>query len=658
LHRTSDFARTRHAPIVARLLLALVLLASGLAPLLQTSGDPLSSSSTGSVVGAKGKDKHTGDARGKRPDRPDRQTGRGEDHRQAGTQRDGGLKGAPPELDAAAIASENAESVAGLECGEFDAVRTDDRVYCTHGEDPPVIAGDPDAEGAAMPRSVPSVLCLDDGVSGPRVQLVYVRRNDRPSRYAELQPNFRRFAAEMDLIFNQSARKTGGTLRVRYVTDANCQVDVQELVVAPPSLDRFGTLIQKMESAGYDELDRKYLMLVDERIFCGVATYAGGRHADKPNSQSHDFTGYARVDIPCWDAGSMAHELSHTLGAVQLSAPNTSGGGHCIDEWDVLCYSDQPFKPRMRTICEDGTQDFRLDCGNDDYFAANPAAGSYLSRHWNLARSRYLTDGPEIACADAAHEPDDAYWYWFWDVPMRKFEVGASEQHAFCQEPGDTDWIRFDGKAGVSYQIETTALAPGVDTRLVLYRGFVEQGWREMDQFAVNDNRAEGDLSSAIVFTAPSEGSYLVGVSDAGNEVGPEQTYTLSVWESASPGSFHLSISRTRGKPKSTFALTARGLAPGGTLKVWWEGQDKSRPLGELTAGADGSASAVYRVPDNADSRIYQVEAVSSDGRAASADFRVLSASGKGDGKAKGQDKNRGKAKQRGKGKKRGRRNR
>lgn len=647
MHRSFATARARTACVIACLLLALVFLAGGIAPLVRTSNDPGSSSATISAVDAKSKDTRAGSDRARTRDRNGRETRRGGNDRRSAERRDGGLKGAPPELDAATIAEENAESVAGLECGDFDTVRIGDRVYCTHGEDPPIIASGGDAESAVAPRAAPSVLCLDDGVSGPRVQLVYVRRNDRPSRYAELLPNFRRFAAEMDLIFNQSARKTGGTLRIRYVTDATCQVDVKELVVAPPSLEGFGSLIQKMENAGYDELDRKYLMLVDERVYCGVATYAGGRHADKPDTQSHDFTGYGRVDVPCWDAGSMAHELSHTLGAVQLSAPNTSGGGHCIDEWDVLCYSDQPFKPRMRIVCEDGTQDFRLDCGNDDYFAANPAPGSYLDRYWNMARSRYLTEGSEIACADAAYEPDDAYWYWFWDVPMREFTVGGSEQHAFCPEPGDTDWIRFDGKAGVSYLIETTGLAPGVDTRLVLYRGFVEQGWKGMDQFAVNDDRANGDPSSAIVFTAPSDGSYLVGISDGGGAVGHTQTYTLSVRETTAPGSFALSLSRTRGKPKSTFALDASGLSPGSTVKVWWKRQEKTRPLGEFTAGADGAASTVFKVPENAESRGYQVEAVSSDGRAASAPFRVLSASGKAEGKAAGKEKDRGKGKQR-----------
>ena len=637
--------RVRNASAAARLLLVVMLLAGGLIPGLQAPGEPVTAAPDATALKARANDG------GKRGDRnhdrkkPDN-----------GKKRNRGSKNTPRDLDADLIAAEKAKSVAGLECGGLIEIRVGDRVYCTHGDDPRAISG-PASEGArvgaeSVSAPVPPVLCLDDGESGPRVQLVYVRRNDRASRLPELLPTFRRLAAEMDLIFNQSAQKTGGTLRVRYLTDANCQVDVEELAVNPPSLQGFGSLIQKMQYAGYNDLDRKYLMLVDDRVFCGVGTYAGGQLADNRVTESHDFTGYARVDTPCWDAGSMAHELSHTLGAVQSSAPNTSRGGHCVDEWDVMCYSDEPYRPRMRILCDDGTQDFRLDCGNDDYFAANPRPGSYLARHWNTARSRYLTDGPEIPCVDAASEPDDAYWYWFWDVPMREVPVDTDEPRAFCQEPGDTDWVLFEADAGTSYAIETRDLAPGVDTQLVLYRGFEEQGWNGMDQFGLNDDRAEGDPSSRITFTAPSAASFLVGIANAGEGAGPDQTYNLSIETLAAAGTFFLDLSRTRGKPGAEFTLSARGLTPATTVKVWWQGRGRTTRLGDLTADDAGTATATYRVPKGSDPRVYQVEALASDGLAAAAAFKVL---GDNEGKGKAQAKGKGKGKGQGKGKKDGR---
>ena len=75
-----------------------------------------------------------------------------------------------------------------------------------------------------------------------------------------------------------------------------------------------------------------------------------------------------------------AHEVMHNLGGVQLSAPNASGGFHCIDEYDVMCYSDAGSGlPKMRFDCNESARNATLfDCGHNDYYHTNPAPGSYL----------------------------------------------------------------------------------------------------------------------------------------------------------------------------------------------------------------------------------------------------------------------------------------
>jgi hypothetical protein len=91
-----------------------------------------------------------------------------------------------------------------------------------------------------------------------------------------------------------------------------------------------------------------------------------------------------------------AQELMHNLGGVQLTAPHTSGGYHCIDEYDVMCYSDTPRHPTMTYPCDTvGLDRTRFDCGDDDYYNTNPGANTYLATHWNPANNQFLIVGGE-----------------------------------------------------------------------------------------------------------------------------------------------------------------------------------------------------------------------------------------------------------------------
>lgn len=621
--------RVRHAGAVARILLVWLLVL----------GTLLGSSPLDGIAPGTGSDQRAVEARdsgkpGKnQATNGDRNKNKNKARAKAKKQRG---KRAPKALDSARIASVNADAVDALNCEGLEKVRVGDRTYCTHGEDPEIFGAVDAASGARASDTGASgptsrALCLDDGKSGPRVQMVYVYKPGH-NRLAELLPAFRRLASEMDTIVDQSARKTGGSLRIRFVTNDACQVDIAALSVPRSEINSFGQVNEALRRAGHDALNRKYLILGDTNAYCGIATF---QRADDANTRVHDVSsGYARVDVPCWDAGTLIHELSHTLGAVQYSAPHTSRGAHCIDEWDVMCYRDEPYRPTMQILCKDGSQDFRLDCGDDDYFAAEPAPGSYLDRHWNMADSVYFADGSGEICVDAGEEPDDAYWYDYWGVPMPEFEVGASAARAFCDEPGDTDWIFFRGKRGVSYRVQTSDLGPEVDTRIVLYRGLQEQRWDGMDQVAVNDDRAAGDPSSEITFTAPADGSYLVGIAEAGDRAGLDKTYTISIEETDAPlGEGTVALSRGSAKPKQRVTATMSGTLPESTVTFWWQRGGDARTLGEAVSGADGVATLTFRVPKRAAKGVYQVEGIASDNSAASAPLKVTKPGGR-DGKA------------------------
>jgi hypothetical protein len=133
----------------------------------------------------------------------------------------------------------------------------------------------------------------------------------------------------------------------------------------------------------------------------------------------------------------------HTLGAVQPSAPHFSGGAHCYELYDVMCYTPMDGTPDvfLRTcdiVSEPPNPGKPLDCGSDDYFNASPATGSYLDTHWDLYDSGFLCalarcdrapaapvarlavvagDGQSVTVSAASSsDPDGAVVSYVWDL--------------------------------------------------------------------------------------------------------------------------------------------------------------------------------------------------------------------------------------------------
>lgn len=266
------------------------------------------------------------------------------------------------------------------------------RPRCSHGPDEPLPGVDVSADAATMvlPDSAPPVECYGDGTDGRRVQAVYAVAADRPDRYDALVGGIRQDAKDVDTIFAGSAAATGGVRHVRFVTGAGCVVEVAKAVMSAGGDDSFTNTINELAAQGFNRSDRKYLIWVDANVYCGIANVNGDdrKTASNWNNSGPD---YARADAGCWGGHTEAHELMHTLGGVQLSAPHTSGGYHCVDEYDVMCYSDSPNFPAMQIVClPQATNENILDCGHDDYFHTDPPAGNYLASHWNSADSGFL----------------------------------------------------------------------------------------------------------------------------------------------------------------------------------------------------------------------------------------------------------------------------
>jgi hypothetical protein len=128
---------------------------------------------------------------------------------------------------------------AGGPCrGQFELPLAAGDVGCTHGPDPapdgvdvrdPVPVATSASEAAGALATLP---CQGDGVSGPRVQLVYAHPAGVADRYASLTSSFQLWAAQVDDAFNLSAAETGGTRHVRYVHGSTCAPTVLNVALS------------------------------------------------------------------------------------------------------------------------------------------------------------------------------------------------------------------------------------------------------------------------------------------------------------------------------------------------------------------------------------------------------------------------------------------
>ena len=255
------------------------------------------------------------------------------------------------------------------------------------------------------------IACVGDGTSGNRVQAVYAYTAGH-NRSTAVLPLIRRYAAQVDAVFRASAAALGGSRRVRWVTSSGCALSIVRVKVSSTARTSFARLERDLAAAGLKRPDRKYLVWFDApmpRRVCGVGdeVYDASR---QPTNGSNSGPSFAWVYAPCWGQSarsgpsghefSEAHELMHTLGAVQTHAPHATPAGHCRDEWDLMCYADGTLS--MRHVCSSGGKN-RFDCRGDDYFNPKPRPGSWLATHWNTASSSFLlgsdTGPPTIAIA-------------------------------------------------------------------------------------------------------------------------------------------------------------------------------------------------------------------------------------------------------------------
>ncbi len=146
----------------------------------------------------------------------------------------------------------------------------------------------------------------------------------------------------------------------------------------------FQTIVAAARQQGYNKSNEDYTIFYDgpHPLYCGVGSYSSDESLSVNNANNRG-GGYAITYLGCWDGRTPMHENGHNQGAVQYSAPQSTGSGaHCNDQVDVMCYRDGGDRNQTQvTLCTDR---MHYDCRNDTYFDAGPEPGEWLDTHWNI----------------------------------------------------------------------------------------------------------------------------------------------------------------------------------------------------------------------------------------------------------------------------------
>lgn len=270
-----------------------------------------------------------------------------------------------------------------------------DAKYMTAGEDGTIPEGAPAFEAANVNggyslseiagRAWP---CIGTGTDGPRVRWLYVYKAGNTNRLGSLRDNFAAIARRVNaVVYNSSMASGNKPQKVRYATNADCSLRIAAVAITG-DINNFGNIKTQLRNAGYNRSDRKYIVQVDAAGNCGLGDLyvSDTNSATNPNNGGNMFAASWR---PCWNYAE-PHELGHTLGAVQNTAPRSTGGFHCNDGNDVMCYDDGTARSNMTHPCPASIKNWMFDCGFNDYFDRG-TENAYVSTHWNIAESQYLT---------------------------------------------------------------------------------------------------------------------------------------------------------------------------------------------------------------------------------------------------------------------------
>lgn len=282
--------------------------------------------------------------------------------------------------------------------GQLTEVRLPDgEVITTHGGDSEALAAVATVSSERTVRARRQVRCVRDA-SAPAFQVLYAyprgHGNRAGSAVASIRDTIRLANGILAVSAEESSSTWSAKLRVR--CDAAGRIRVRSYAVANPGDDAVGEDLAQIvgagRAAGFTDGPSKYIVFWDSAIpgMCGQGQLRLDDRRIENNANNQGGAYAVLYGRTCWTPSVAMHEIGHTMGAVQNSAPRSTRTGHCNQEHDVMCYADGGPSGRLSNI----TTSCRLavfDCGHNDYFKVGRARG-YLATHWNVgwSKNRYL----------------------------------------------------------------------------------------------------------------------------------------------------------------------------------------------------------------------------------------------------------------------------
>ncbi len=296
---------------------------------------------------------------------------------------------APPELPGG-VTCDTFENVAGLgpACRFASGYRVrlaDGTTVLTHGFDPAPSSVEHVTLGVAQPP-----VCVP--ATEHHGLIIYARPSDSVDRYAGRVSQLRANIAEANGVLRQEMAEFGRAANYKFVCDESDQPVVANAVLGTSrNSDSFSSIVSDLRALGYTSTLAKYWIFYDDPVDCGCGGTGTIQYDDRLIVSNRNNAGPSYGVTYYTSAFIFQHENGHNIGAVQMSAPRSSGGWHCNDGSDIMCYADGGSSSAYTSsACTDRSH---FDCNHDDYFNPDPAPGSYLTNHWNLASNfnRYIS---------------------------------------------------------------------------------------------------------------------------------------------------------------------------------------------------------------------------------------------------------------------------